>query len=50
MIIGLGTDLIDITRIEATIERFGGRFLDRIFTPVEQAKSDRRANRAASAR
>jgi holo-[acyl-carrier protein] synthase len=48
MIIGLGTDLIDITRIEATIERFGGRFLDRIFTPVEQAKSDRRANRAAS--
>ena len=48
MIIGLGTDLIDITRIEATIERFGGRFLDRIFTPLEQAKSDRRANRAAS--
>ena len=48
MIIGLGTDLIDITRIEATIERFGWRFLDRIFTPLEQAKSDRRANRAAS--
>lgn len=48
MIIGLGTDLIDITRIEATIERFGERFLDRIFTPLEQAKSDRRANRAAS--
>ena len=48
MIIGLGTDLIDIDRIEATIERFGGRFLDRIFTPLEQAKSDRRANRAAS--
>ena len=48
MIIGLGTDLIDIDRIEATIVRFGGRFLDRIFTPLEQAKSDRRANRAAS--
>ncbi len=48
MIIGLGTDLIDIDRIEATIERFGERFLDRIFTPIEQAKSDRRANRAAS--
>ncbi len=48
MIIGLGTDLIDIDRIEATIERFGERFLDRIFTPLEQAKSDPRANRAAS--
>lgn len=48
MIIGLGTDLIDIERIEATIERFGERFLNRIFTPLEQAKSDRRANRAAS--
>ncbi len=48
MIIGLGNDLIDIRRIEATIERFGDRFLDRIFTPVERAKSDRRAARAAS--
>ena len=48
MILGLGNDMIDIRRIEATISRFGGRFLDRVFTPVEQAKSDRRTNRAAS--
>lgn len=48
MIIGLGSDLIDIRRIEATLARFGDRFLDRIFTDIERAKSDRRANRAAS--
>ena len=48
MILGIGSDLIDITRIERTIARFGERFLDRIFTDVERAKSDRRANRAAS--
>jgi holo-[acyl-carrier protein] synthase len=42
MIIGLGSDLIDIRRIEKTIERFGDRFLSRIFTPVERARSDRR--------
>ena len=48
MIIGIGNDLIDITRIEQTIDRFGDRFLDRIFTDVERAKSDRRKLRAAS--
>src|SRR6266478_7669045 len=48
MILGIGSDLIDITRIERTIARFGERFLDRIFTDVERGKSDRRANRAAS--
>jgi len=48
MIIGLGTDLIDIDRIQATLDRFGERFVNRIFTPLEQAKSDRRMNRAAS--
>ncbi|MEZ5775715.1 MAG: holo-ACP synthase [Hyphomicrobiaceae bacterium] len=48
MIIGIGNDLIDIRRIEAAIERYGERFLDRIFTEVERAKSDRRAARAAS--
>lgn len=48
MIIGLGTDLIDIDRIEKTLARFGERFLERCFTPVERSKSDRRANRAAS--
>ena len=42
MIIGIGSDLIDITRIAATIQRFGDRFLDRIFTPVERARSERR--------
>jgi holo-[acyl-carrier protein] synthase len=48
MIIGIGNDIIDIRRIEKTIARFGDKFIQRIFTPVEQAKSDRRANRAAS--
>ena len=48
MIIGLGSDLIDIRRIEQTIERHGERFLDRIFTSVERTKSDKRAQRAAS--
>ncbi len=48
MIIGLGSDLIDIRRIEKSIERYGDRFINRVFTPVEQIKSDRRKNRAAS--
>ncbi len=48
MIIGIGSDLIDIRRIEQTIERHGQRFLTRIFTPVERAKSEKRAQRAAS--
>lgn len=48
MIIGLGNDIIDIRRIEATLARFGDRFLDRVFTDIERAKSDRRRNRAAS--
>jgi holo-[acyl-carrier protein] synthase len=48
MILGLGSDLIDIRRIEQMIERFGDRFLDRIFTDTERRKCDQRANRAAS--
>ncbi len=48
MIIGLGNDLIDIRRIEKTLERFGDRFVDRIFTEIERKKSDRRKHRAAS--
>jgi len=48
MILGLGNDMIDIRRIASTIERFGDRFLDRVFTPIERAKSDARAQRAAS--
>ncbi|WP_311028392.1 holo-ACP synthase [Mesorhizobium koreense] len=48
MIIGLGSDLIDIRRIERTLERHGERFTARIFTEIERAKSDRRRERAAS--
>src|SRR5215831_10023868 len=48
MILGLGSDLIDIRRIEQVIERFGDRFLERNFTDAERQKCDRRADRAAS--
>ncbi len=48
MIIGLGSDLIDIRRIDKSLNRFGDRFVNRLFTPVERAKSDRRNQRAAS--
>ncbi|MBL4727248.1 MAG: holo-ACP synthase [Rhizobiaceae bacterium] len=48
MIIGFGSDLMDIRRIEKSIERFGDRFVQRLFTDIEQAKSDRRKLRAAS--
>jgi holo-[acyl-carrier protein] synthase len=48
MIIGIGSDLLDIRRIERTIERFGDRFLDRVFTATERARSERRAATAAS--
>ena len=43
MIIGIGSDLIDITRVARVIERHGDRFLGRIFTDVERAKAARRA-------
>ena len=42
MIIGIGSDLCDIRRIEKSLERFGDRFLNRVFTDVEQAKAERR--------
>ena len=42
MILGVGSDLIDIRRIEQAIERFGDRFLDRIFTENERRRCDRR--------
>src|SRR3954471_13906642 len=48
MILGLVSDLIDIRRIEKTIERHGERFIARVFTSVERERSDRRAQRAAS--
>lgn len=43
MIIGIGSDLIDIRRVARVIERHGDRFLDRIFTEAERAKAQRRA-------
>jgi holo-[acyl-carrier protein] synthase len=48
MILGIGADLADIRRIEATLTRFGDRFVQRVFTDIEQAKSDRRKQRVAS--
>jgi holo-[acyl-carrier protein] synthase len=46
MILGVGSDLIDVRRIERTIERHGERFLARIFTAAERVKADGRARRA----
>ena len=48
MIIGIGNDIIDIRRVERTLERFGERFTGRVFTEIERTKSDRRRLRAAS--
>ena len=49
MIVGLGSDLCNIERIQASLDRFGQRFVDRVFTPLEQAKAERRGpTRAAT--
>jgi holo-[acyl-carrier protein] synthase len=48
MIIGYGIDLCDIRRVEASLTRFGERFVARCFTDIEKARSERRAERAAS--
>ena len=48
MIIGLGNDIVDIRRIEKTLEKFDARFTDRVYTEIERKKSDRRAQRASS--
>lgn len=48
MILGLGNDIIDIRRVERTIERYGERFLSRVFTDTERRKSEGRTARAAS--
>ena len=48
MILGIGNDLVDIRRIEKTLERFGERFTFRVFSAEERAKCERRQNRAAS--
>ena len=42
MIIGLGSDLCSVTRIASSLERFGERFIARVFTPIERAKAERR--------
>jgi holo-[acyl-carrier protein] synthase len=48
VIVGIGSDLCDIERVEKTLARFGDRFIERCFTETEQRRSDRRAARAAS--
>ena len=48
MILGIGNDIIDIRRIAATLDKFGDRFIDRVFTDIERAKSEGRSARAAS--
>lgn len=48
MIIGIGSDLIDIRRIEKALQRYPGRFEERCFTDVERTKSDKRRRRAES--
>ncbi|HEY1888127.1 MAG TPA: holo-ACP synthase, partial [Roseiarcus sp.] len=48
MIVGIGSDLCDIERIEMTLARHGERFTARCFTETEQRRSDRKAGRAAS--
>jgi holo-[acyl-carrier protein] synthase len=48
MILGIGNDVIDIRRVEKAIERYGERFLNRIFTDAERARSDGKPGRAAS--
>jgi holo-[acyl-carrier protein] synthase len=47
-VIGLGNDMINISRIEQTLERWGRRFIERTYTEVEILKSEKRLNRAAS--
>ena len=48
MIVGIGSDLSDIRRIDKTLERFGERFTHRVFTEVERTRSERKNDRAAS--
>ena len=48
MIIGIGSDLSDIRRIQASLDRFGDRFTQRLFTEIERTRSERKSDRAAS--
>ncbi|MFZ6764453.1 holo-ACP synthase [Pseudoroseomonas sp. WGS1072] len=49
MIIGLGNDIVDIRRIERSIERYGARFLERVFTPLERRKAESRTEKLRAA-
>ena len=48
MILGIGSDLSDIRRVQATLEKFGDRFKNRCFTDIERARSERKTDQAAS--
>lgn len=48
MIVGIGSDLIDIRRVDRTLDRFGERFIARVFTAAERERSERRRNRSES--
>ena len=48
MIIGIGSDLCDIRRIEKSLERFGDRFTNKVFTDIERTRSERKPDRASS--
>ncbi len=48
MILGIGTDLANIDRIQGTLDRFGDRFRNRVFTDIEQRKAERRADTAGT--
>jgi holo-[acyl-carrier protein] synthase len=48
VIIGLGSDLSDIRRVQDTLDRFGARFTNRIFTEIERARSERKPDAASS--
>ena len=48
MIVGIGSDLADIRRIKSVLDRFGPRFVERVFTEVEASRSERKGDRAAS--
>ena len=48
MILGIGTDLANIERIQGTLDKFGERFINRVFTDIEQAKAERRADTAGT--
>lgn len=48
MIIGIGSDILDIRRLERTLSRHAGRFIERVFTETEQARAESRKDRIAS--